>query len=478
LAKGEVLGTAGQDVGKLFEDLQQNMQDARNAKKVFDADLALQRTHDQFVQDIQKDPNLAKDPDTWVPEYTRRVQQTTDYLMGQEDLSPVAKKHLAMMTANFKQTSVSAVGIEALKRKTSDVKESGFAAATAALQDLHVDKANVIYDSLNENGIIGPRETAMLKQQAPKIAAEAAANTAITTNPLKAPELIKKFEGVIDPQKFRTLSRIADESRNRVQRENLNDLSDQMQDSPDRTLDPKALAAKVKAGEITQEGADRLLNRMKRNSAEEDKKEAAYVALDITDHDWVADDKPQDTAKKMAERINGIQNPGERERLTEKLDRYMKEAKKEGQKAEAPVHATQVEQMKQAYEDIVGLVPTGNRDNRGVPYVKGGLEKIETMSAADLRTAYGPKAVRAQIMERESKRATAARDWYANAQKQYLDWAHSEQGQKASPTEAEAERTRLGFGSYASPRDVRADLDANKITPDVARKILAIRFGI
>ena len=38
LARGQVLGTAGQDVASLFTDLQTKMQDARNAKNVFDAD--------------------------------------------------------------------------------------------------------------------------------------------------------------------------------------------------------------------------------------------------------------------------------------------------------------------------------------------------------------------------------------------------------------------------------------------------------
>src|SRR5580693_6566063 len=96
LAPGRMAAAIGQDVGSTFQDVSQQIQETRNTRKVFDADLSMQKTKSQFLDDINKDPSLAKDPGTWVPAYQERVQQTTESILSQPDLSPVAKRRLTM----------------------------------------------------------------------------------------------------------------------------------------------------------------------------------------------------------------------------------------------------------------------------------------------------------------------------------------------------------------------------------------------
>lgn len=452
LTRGRVGEAAGSDVANLFQQVADQVQDARNAKKVFDADLSLSKTKEQFLIDIQKDPALASDPGKWVPEYTQRIQQTTQQIMGQPDLGPAVKRHLDMMTQNFAQHSTTDVQMNALHRETEDTKESGFKAATQALQsgaEGSVEKAQVIYKSLLEAGVIGPKVADQLIKQAPGQAAEASSMTAITTNPIKAPELIEQFKGVINPRKFESIVKIAAEAKSRAQRENLNDLSEQMEDAPDKALDPKMLQAKVKSGDITQAGADKLLNRMKRDSAEADKEEAVKVHADIVDHDWVADSKPQDTAKAMAERIAGIQNPGERARLNERLKNYMDQAQKRGESVEKGVHQKQITEMRDIYLE---------------------QDAASKLSRREFKERYGDK-VKQQSTE-------AGRLEYAKALADYTDWSNSPNGKDATPEQAAAERERLGFGRYSTKDDVISSFKQGKIDRAMAKKLLKNQFGI
>ena len=92
LAPGKLAAAIGQDVGSVFQDVTNQVQDIRNTKKVFDADLKMRGTKDQFMSDIVKDPNLASDPGTWVPEYQKRVKATEDQILSQPDLAPVVKR--------------------------------------------------------------------------------------------------------------------------------------------------------------------------------------------------------------------------------------------------------------------------------------------------------------------------------------------------------------------------------------------------
>ena len=64
LMKGKVAGALGDNIGGFFQQVSDNVQEARNAKHIFDAHLTLNKTKDQFLSDIQTNPQLASDPKT------------------------------------------------------------------------------------------------------------------------------------------------------------------------------------------------------------------------------------------------------------------------------------------------------------------------------------------------------------------------------------------------------------------------------
>ena len=481
LMKGRVGEAAGSDVANLFQQVADQVQDARNAKKVFDADLSLNKTKDQFLIDIQKDPALASDPGKWVPEYKQRIEQTTQAIMGQENLGPAVKRHLSMMTQNFAQQSTTDVQMNALHRETEDTKQSGFEAATQTLASGAPDsvaKATVIYKSLLEAGVIGPKVADQLIKQAPGVAAEGMANTAITTDPINAPETIKKFEGIINPRKMETIQKLAAEAKSRAQRENINDISERMQNDPLRSVSPDFLKAQVDSKQITQAQADGLLARMKRNDAEEDKAFSALASAEITDHDWVADNTPQKTANDMAARINEVQNPGERNRLTKYMEAQMKAAKKEGKSIHDEIHQTQLDLMRQAHDESMSrILITPQTD--GTPARRAeSVEAIERMDADKFVAEFGDDADRKTVLKTAREFETSEKQRYAKAQKQYLDWTKTKKGAEATPQQAADERERLGFGRYSSTADVAASFKAGKIDATTAKEILHRQFGI
>jgi hypothetical protein len=148
-------------------------------------------------------------------------------------------------------------------------------------------------------------------------------------------------------------------------------------------------------------------------------------------------------------------------------------------KSELPeIHRTQAEMMKQTFEQVSGLVPTRSQNIHAAPFIEGGMKKLETMPQADFNAAFRHQGTRQQILQREGRREEAARDWYADAQTQYRSWATSKKGQEAKPAEAEAERVRLGFGTYGTVQDVIRDFQAGKMDSATCKKVGFIRFGI
>jgi hypothetical protein len=166
-----------------------------------------------------------------------------------------------------------------------------------------------------------------------------------------------------------------------------------------------------------------------------------------------------------------------REAITD-IDKEYAAVKKTGLTSDAAVHRNELGVMREMQKQWLDVIPSGNKDQRAAPYVKGGVERIETMSQSDFNEAFGRKVTRKQVLDRVGSYVDKVRDFYGNAEKTYMDWMKTKEGQNATPDQAKAERVRLGFGEYDTPRAVRADLDAGKIDADTGKKILAIRFGI
>jgi hypothetical protein len=178
------------------------------------------------------------------------------------------------------------------------------------------------------------------------------------------------------------------------------------------------------------------------------------------------------------QRITDIYSSKEYQALPNRIKKEFDGDLKAGKTQLNEIHRTQAEMMKQTFNDVVGLAPTRNKSERAAPFVEGGLKKLETMDEGNFKAAFGHNIKRKDAMEFEARRENLARQWYANAQDQYYSWANSQQGAKAKPAEAEAERVRLGFGTYSTIQDLTHDFQAGKIDRAMAKQLLAIRFGI
>ena len=445
LMKGKVAGALGDNIGGFFQQVSDNVQEMRNAKHIFDAHLTLNKTKDQFLSDIHTNPQLASDPKTWLPEYKQRMDQARQQIMDKHGLGPKVKRHLDMMTQNFQQDSTAKINTAALLRETADNKEAGILTATYAAQNDREDKAIAIYKSLNEIGAIGPKETAARIAQVPGIAAEAKALTAIKTNAITAPDVIKQFKELINPKKFLGIERTANEARNNAQSGYAEELSKMIDHNPDHTLEPKMLDGWRDAGKIDTEQYDRLNNRMKNYTTQKAKKQTDefYLAMQrVRDTDWVTEPNPKKTVKDLRKLGLNWTNPELRFKLNEYIDRAIETTEK-------PIHETQVELMRETFKE---------------------KEEMGRMAKADFRAKYGHAMKQPNV---EDERLD-----YAKAQWQYLDWAHSKAGMEATPEQATAERERLGFGRYSTVADVQASYKAGRIDRAMAKKILNNQFGI
>jgi len=452
LMKGKVAGALGDNIGGFFQQVSDNVQEARNAKHIFDAHLTLNKTKDQFLSDIQTNPQLASDPKTWLPEYKQRMDQARQQIMDKDGLGPKVKRHLDMMTQNFQQDSTAEINTAALLRETADAAEAGKLTATYAIQNDQEDTAIAAYKSLNEIGAIGPKETAARIAQVPGLVAESKALTAINTNAITAPDVIQTLKSKINPKKFEQIYKTSIEARSKAQALNADDLSSRIDDSPDHTIEPAMLKGWRDAKKITDSQYDRLNSRMKNLTAEEAKKQTdeMYVAMQrARDTDWVTDPNPETTAKDLKELGLGWKNPQLRLKLNEYIDRAMATAKKKGETTEKPIHQTQIEFMRETFKE---------------------KEEMGRMAKADFRAKYGHAMKQPNV---EDERLD-----YAEAQWQYLDWAHSKAGMEATPKQATAERERLGFGRYSTVADVQAAYKAGRIDRAMAKKILNNQFGI
>jgi len=130
-------------------------------------------------------------------------------------------------------------------------------------------------------------------------------------------------------------------------------------------------------------------------------------------------------------------------------DSKLKAAKKGELSTEQPIHKTQLEMMKNTFDERQGMAK---------------------LSKADFRSKYGHAATQPDA---ESERLR-----YAKAQKAYIDWSHTKKGAEATPEQAAAERERLGFGEYKSATDVKMALKAGRLDRGLAKEILANEFGI
>lgn len=478
LAPGKVAQAIGQDVGGVFEELGTKIQANRNARRVFDADLAMRKTKDDFTAKLIEMP----DEGTWLPAWKQHVEDVRQSQIDTPHVGPDLKRMLSQKFDVWEAATSAEIRTAALLKGTNEARTSAIADSTYAAHQGDIEGAQNALQVAVEHHAMSAAEAKKMGARLPSIAAQAQADTAISSNPIKALDLIQQFKGTIEPAVFVKIEATARDARNAALRQNLDGLSQQMAASPDGTIDPAVLSEAVKMGDITQAGADGLMGRMKREAlanerataaekraiAAEDRNNGSLVGLDITQHDFVADRSPEQTAREFSERIAAIQNPGTRRTLTGQLQNKLEVAKKKGESDDHPTVQKELKFMDEDFTNGSAFVPmtkgkptkpgtgavfaTGylgfagvlglGWKSKGEPpmHIQGGLNVIEKMDDKQFAEAFGKDAKRSDIIE-------AARLNYAAKVKAFRDWAHDpvNKDKLADPKQVAAERQRLEF---------------------------------
>lgn len=503
LAPGKVAAAIGQNVGGLFEEVSANVQANQNARQVFNADLAMRKTKDNF------DASLAARPDegTWLPAWKEQVDQLRESTLENPHVGPDVRRVLEQKFDIYEATTSGALRSKALLKSASETRTSAIASATYAAHQGDLESANNTIDAAVAHFAMTPAEAKKQKLQFPSIAAQSQADTAINTNPIKAPELIKRFEGTIDPKVMVGITTRAREAQHAAQASNLSEWSQRLDDGPDHTIDTKMLAADRDSGAISQTGYDSIISRQKRMFAE-DKKEAArtdrdealLIGQDLINTNFVGDKAPKETDAGFTDRINGITDVAMRNRLTEQLKRKRDAADKNADSAEKPEIAKQLKMMDADFTDGSAFVPMTN----GKPAVKGswgssdepeqppghipggmkGIEKIYDKSAdhVEFHQLFGNDTKLVDVKE-------AARLNLARKQKEFLDWAHdpANKDKVADPDQVNAERKRIEYSDVSKavnhaitsnvPRAVNSKEEADALEPGPDGKVHFIYRG-
>jgi hypothetical protein len=409
LAPGKLAAGISDSVGGLFADVGLKIQANRNARTIFQADLAMRQTKDDFTAQLHKMP----DETTWLPAYKAKVTTLRDNLLSGPNVGPDVKRVLTQKLDSWEQATTSEVKTAALLKGIKETREDAITASTYAANQGDIEGAQNTLKAAVANYAMTQEDANKISRRFPSIAAQAQASTAIASNPIAAPEAIKKFESTIEPKVFVSIMARANEAKNRQQAANTNDLAMQMDESPDGTIDPELLKEKVKSGDITQRAADGLLARMKRQNINVSQQDFSAAAMDVRNHDFTNDKKPEDTARQMKDENSHLPE-ALRLRLYKQIDAQVLAAKKQGEALERPVEKQVLDQMQNDRTEAGAMVPFSEMQGKGTDNpqfshrIEGGLKALknpDVYTDEQIKKDFGPSATREKIMEAEKLHA-------------------------------------------------------------------------
>lgn len=431
LAPGRLAQSIGENVGGLFEEVSQKIQANRNAQQVFKADLSMRQTKDDFTAQLVKMP----DPGTWLPAWKQQVDQKRQQILNDPHAGPEVKRHLNQMFDTWEQATTSEIKIQALRQGVANTYKDAVADSTYAAHQGDIEGAQNILKAAVENHAMSASEANKIGKRFPTIAAQSKADMAIATDPINAPELIKQFEKDMEPRIFIGVLAKAREAMHAKQSENLNEFAEQMDISPDGTIDPRQLAAAVKEKRITQRGADGLVARMEKKNLKEAKEDFSVGMMEAQDHDWVEDKSREETAREMKDNLSHLP-AALRIRAYNHIDRLKNDAVKKGEKEERPIEAQVLSQMRHDREHEGLFFPSSPLGEGETQYghLQGGLKVLEKMKEGEVKDLYGVS--KEKVIEAEKLH-------YAQTQQKMREWFRMSQNKDATIEEANAYRMQL-----------------------------------
>ena len=159
----------------------------RQARQVFDADLAMRKTYDNFNAQLVNMP----DEGTWLPAWKEQTQALRDQVLDNPHLSPDSKRILGEKFDGWEEATTSATNIAALLKGHTESRKSALTDATYAAQTGHLDQPGGAYDIMKAavaNHAYSPQEANQITKKFPRMSAQANVDQFIVRHPTSEPD--------------------------------------------------------------------------------------------------------------------------------------------------------------------------------------------------------------------------------------------------------------------------------------------------
>ena len=383
-----------------------------------------------------------------VPNWTTAsaaVKQTQLEDPGFQKMSPKAQRELRMQLDKWQGQSTGEFQLAADRLGSQRRHATAIAASREFLKSgdpALVRNAETSLDAAVRVGDMTAEQADFYKAQFPGILQANQIRNGIDANAVNTLHAIDdgKFPDVT-PNTLLSLRRQAEAQVNRNKVGAYQDI--RAQQAKGRIYTKQELTDMADSEKIEGSSIDAILKAQKGDVTEDENLAAASRV-----HDAILDIPRNASPDQRLDSVVKIHGSKDYQSLTEQqkkdFDGALKPEKESGMQ---PIHRTQLAMMKEDF---------------------GEIDRRARMDPKDFRNKYGRRETQPNLDDVRLK--------YAKAQQEYIDWASSPKGQKATPEEATAERERLGYGRYQTKEDVRAALQAGKINRETAKQILAEQF--
>ena len=401
---------------------------------------------------------IAKNPDynSYVPEWQKQASAIRDQILAYPSLKGMAKKQMARALDSWQAETNSEFQHASDVRGTTSRRTIATLAAEKAYQEGNFKGGDSAIDGAVKVGDMWPEQGLKLKASGKRTAELSQIETGIRVNPKALIDDIHAghFKSVTAHQ-LETATTQARAQVARNQSDNLGNLLQELDANPMQMTDDR-LKQEVKAGSITQRGADSIKAKRDRTNLKTASDDYNVLYMMIDRHDFTKDQVPEEAAKDFREEAAALPSNFQRE-LNHALTAKMNAAKNSAQRDEKPVETQMLNLMAEDREHAGAFVPLTNKDTttgslwwkktttEQMPFDGGlstlrrmlmGSDTIAGMSKDQIEQMFGKGQTARSVLEAEQTQ-------FAKQYNQMREWFKTPQGQKATFEQANAMRQQL-----------------------------------
>lgn len=345
-----------EDVGGAIDNINRDMQRAKDAQVVADASLRMSKAHESMIESFQNDP----DPQTWEARAYDTVSQVRqDIYGGKERISSAMKKQLDVALTGWGGSMRITAKTAANVQRVNTSRNASIAAYDDALKNGNADLARQQLDVAREARTMNPIEADNLQREIPKTIAINEIETGATNNPKKTFDDLKagKWEA-LDPKAKITAMAHVEARLHDWQAQNLDSVRAEYDSG--KLISDADIDQRVKSGEITARGADTLKRFMVGETLKDSKANYDLLNGEILSTD-VSTLKPQDRAAWKSNITNDASGLAvvHKNAITRQLDAKLRAIDAKDEKVENKVKSQTIAQMHRDFNE--GYVLPGEK---------------------------------------------------------------------------------------------------------------------